>query len=159
MDHNAVRSSALEHATPLLRGSYNNPFTESHKTAYSHEMTDDDSIVAIRWLQQAAGNNTTSTTVQKYDKSFMLLLTIIVSLILTFYAFCMYQVCRRYVLCKRPRANDGIPGANGTILVHEGQQYNLSEGQRRAVLEAIFSEVSKVSLKQCRLLMVLSVLA
>jgi hypothetical protein len=91
----------------------------------------------------------------KDSKSFMLLTAVIVSLILTFYAICMFHLIRRYVWRKwlRPRlfpsssahtATAQEEAAGATVLVHEGQRYNLSEGQRRAVLEAIFSEASKV---------------
>jgi hypothetical protein len=37
-----------------------------------------------------------------------------------------------------------VGGPNETVIIHEGRTFNLSDNQRRAVLEAIFSENSKV---------------
>jgi hypothetical protein len=83
------------------------------------------------------------------EKPFTIMLTVLVSFILVFFLICTYQVMR-IMLCKclcnrdvRPAVVDPI-GTDDTMLVHEGRVFNLTGHQRRAVLEAIFSERSKV---------------
>jgi hypothetical protein len=80
----------------------------------------------------------------KNNEAFLLLTIGIVGLIMLFYAFCMYEVLRAWlcrVCCGRqPEVEE--PGE--TVLIHEGITHNLSSNQRRAVLEAILKENSKV---------------
>lgn len=90
-------------------------------------------------------NHTTSGGVERSDEneneSFLMLLTVIVALICLFYTLCTYQLIRQW-LCRR-LYRDAAPDPDSTVLVHEGQVFNLTGDQRRAVLEAIFSETSK----------------
>jgi hypothetical protein len=86
------------------------------------------------------------------EKPFTIMLTVLVSFILMFFIVCTYQVMR-ILLCKCLCGRDVRPAAVGpagngitddTVLVHDGRVFNLTGHQRRAVLEAIFSETSKV---------------
>jgi hypothetical protein len=91
---------------------------------------------------------TTGTTAGTADgnadnESFLFLLTIIVGLICLFYMACTYQLVRRYLI--RKCCVRGDPPVSDTVVVHDGRVFNLLGNQRRAVLEAIFSETSKVS--------------
>jgi hypothetical protein len=80
----------------------------------------------------------------KNNESFLLLTAGIVGLVMIVYVLCIYQaicvwLCR--VCCGRqPEVEE--PGE--TVLIHEGITFNLSSNQRRAVLEAILKENSKV---------------
>jgi hypothetical protein len=98
-------------------------------------------IAALRHLEESGD-----------EKPFTIMLTVLVSFILMFFIVCTYQVMR-ILLCKwlcgrdvRPTVVS--PSGNGnpdeTVLVHDGRVFNLTGHQRRAVLEAIFSETSKV---------------
>ena len=74
--------------------------------------------------------------------SFLLFASVIVGLILLAYAFCLVQIFRMWILrlcCGR----DYFQTAT-VVLVQEGNIFNLNPRQRRAALEAIFSETSKV---------------
>ena len=95
------------------------------------------------------------------DKSFAIMLAVLVALILLFFVICTYQVLRIWLcrcLCKRDlraaaAVANNVNGAADTVLVHDGRAFNLTGDQRRAVLEAIFSETSKVPLDTYSLLM------
>lgn len=73
----------------------------------------------------------------------------IVALIVLFYIICMFQCVKLYILkCCRQDSAVANSGATGTVLVHEGRVFNLSEDQRRAVLEAIYADNSKPATDQ-----------
>jgi hypothetical protein len=80
----------------------------------------------------------------KNNNAFLLLTVGIVGLIVLFYAFCMYEVMRVWLcrVCCGRQSEVEEPGE--TVLIHEGISFNLSSNQRRAVLEAILKENSKV---------------
>jgi hypothetical protein len=85
-----------------------------------------------------------SSSNPKNNESFLLLTAGIVGLIMVFYALCMYQVIRVWlcrVCCGR---QPEVAEAGETVIIHEGITFNLSDNQRRAVLEAILKENSKV---------------
>jgi len=79
-----------------------------------------------RVLQSAAKNNG--------NDAFLMFASIVVGLICLCYAYCMYQVVR-FWCCRQSRETDEP--------VTQGYAFNLNTKQRRAVLEAIFSETSK----------------
>jgi hypothetical protein len=101
----------------------------------------------------------TTTSNDSGDKSFTIMLTVLVGLILAFFVVCTYQILRIW-LCKHflhrsdtvetgEHAEDGTirqrsTNSSDTVLVHAGRVFNLSGYQRRAVLEAIFSDTCKV---------------
>jgi hypothetical protein len=104
--------------------------------------------------------STTATTANDSgNKSFAIMLTVLVGLILAFFVVCTYQILRIW-LCKHflhrsdtvetgEHAEDGTirqqsTNSSDTVLVHAGRVFNLSGYQRRAVLEAIFSDTCKV---------------
>lgn len=98
-----------------------------------------------RSLEQDEGASE-ETSAPKKNESFLLLTTIIVGLIVVFYCVCTYQIMRIWlckVCCGRQREDEDEEGGD-TVVVHEGRLFNLSGNQRRAVLEAIFLEASKV---------------
>ena len=101
-------------------------------------------IPIIRQLNESNTNKTTGGTDddsnENGDKAFLIMLTVMVSCICLFFTICVYQVLRIWV-CKR--APLGVP-MEETVLVHDGRIFNLTGDQRRAVLESIFSENSKV---------------
>lgn len=107
----------------------------------------------------SSSENPTTTTAQlrvlgemvvNEEKSFTIMLTVLVSFILIFFVICTYQVMRIWlckVICRRdvrPVVAETNADGTDTMLVHEGRVFNLTGHQRRAVLEAIFSETSKV---------------
>ena len=75
------------------------------------------------------------------SNAFLWFASVVVGLICCCYIYCMYQVIR-FWCCRRPNPLE----ISQTVLVHEGYVFNLNPRQRRAVLEAIFSETSKVRL-------------
>jgi hypothetical protein len=82
------------------------------------------------------------------SRSFTMLLSVIVGLILIFYVICTYQIMRMWlckVCCRSEREEEAVV----EVFDHNGRLFNLSGNQRRAVLEAIFSETSKVRRGQC----------
>jgi hypothetical protein len=112
-----------------------------------------------RTLTTATTSTTATTTNDSGDKSFTIMLTVLVGLILAFFVVCTYQILRIW-LCKHflhrsntvetgEHAEDGTirqqsTNSSDTVLVHAGRVFNLSGYQRRAVLEAIFSDTCKV---------------
>jgi hypothetical protein len=93
-----------------------------------------------RNLQDAQGNAGSTET----EKSFPVYLSTIVaiSLILIFITICTFHCLKGWV---RRKLCGHIPNPpEDAVLVQEVRAYNLSDDQRRAVLEAIFSEISKV---------------
>jgi hypothetical protein len=97
-----------------------------------------------RHLQEDESDSSSSSSSRKDNDSFLILTAAIVALILVFYALCMYQLLYRWmcrICCGRQLE---VGGPNETVIIHEGHTFNLSDNQRRAVLEAIFSENSKV---------------
>lgn len=105
------------------------------------------SSLVDRNLQEDESDPSTlsSSSSPKNNESFLLLTGGIVGLILIFYALCMYQVLRVWLcrVCCGRQPEVGEPDAE-TVLIHEGITFNLSSNQRRAVLEAILKENSKV---------------
>ena len=116
---------------------------------------------------QHGGNG---SNIPKANESSLMFIAIVVGLICLFYLICTLQ-CMRIWLCQKCRwcggNGDGDGDGNGggdnnnagegregrergsaadTVLVRQGRVFNLSGDQRRAVLEAIFSETSKVCL-------------
>ena len=80
------------------------------------------------------------------NDSFLLFASVIVGLISLAYVVCMIQMFKMWfcrVCCGREFV---LP--DHAIIVHEGQILELNARQRRAVLEAIFSETSKVRSKR-----------
>lgn len=71
--------------------------------------------------------------------TFIMFVTVAVGLVV--YMFCMVQMVRT---CFSRRHSDSEED-QGSVLVRDGLLFNLTTRQRRAVLEAIFSESSKVS--------------
>ena len=105
--------------------------------------------------------NSSSNSNNADDKSFAIMLTVLVALILVFFVVGMYHVLRLWLckcLCGRDltstnaasnaaaAASSSSGSGAATMLVHDGRVFNLTGHQRRAVLEAIFSETSKVRL-------------
>jgi hypothetical protein len=86
------------------------------------------------------------------NKSFSIMLAALVGLILLFFVICIYQVFKIWFLdlIYSYRDNGVLNDASGdtraVVLVHEGRAFNLTEHQRRAILETIFSSSSKVCL-------------
>lgn len=104
-----------------------------------------------RFLQNSNSSSSGITTANSDNQSFAIMLAVLVTLILLFFVVCTYQVLRNW-LCKlccgrdlRRSNNTATPLTDAdTVLVHDGRVFNLTGDQRRAVLEAIFSETSKV---------------
>jgi hypothetical protein len=71
------------------------------------------------------------------DDSFLVLQTLVIGLICLFYILYICQLVRRWIL--RWQGNSDV---EDTVLAHEERVFNLKGNQRRAVLEAIFSETS-----------------
>jgi hypothetical protein len=88
------------------------------------------------------------------NASFSIMLAVLVGLILLFFVTCIYQVFKIWFLnmiCSFRDHHGVVPNAPGgaadpVVLVHEGRAFNLTEHQRRAILETIFSSSSKVCL-------------
>jgi hypothetical protein len=81
------------------------------------------------------------STASTDDAWFLMFLAVIVGLISLAYAFCVFQMVRVWC-CRFCFGRDmTLPE---TSIVHQGRVLDLNPGQRRAVLEAIFSENSKV---------------
>jgi hypothetical protein len=102
------------------------------------------SSLVDRNLQEDESDPSTSSSSPKDNDPFLLLTAVIVGLVLIFYTLCTYQIMRLWlcrVCCGR---QPEVEGPGGTVIIHEGWTFNLSDNQRRAVLEAIFSENSKV---------------
>jgi hypothetical protein len=78
------------------------------------------------------------------DSSFgMLFAPVIAGLVVLAFIFCMWQMFRVWLLrvcCGRETSTSN----DRAIIVHKAQVFDLNSTQRRAVLEAIFSETSKV---------------
>jgi hypothetical protein len=93
-----------------------------------------------RILQENESGVAGSST--KENDYFLLLTTFLVVLILVFYSFCMYQFIRVWFcrICCGIEPEEPFP----TAIIQEGGRFNLYGIQRRAILEAIFSETSKV---------------
>lgn len=126
--------------------------------ANAHYVDDDATTTTATALRLLYENNASSNNAD--GKSFTIMLTVLVALILVFFVICTYQVLRIW-LCKCLCGRDYLQGTNSnaavaaagaasgsrdttTMLVHDGRVFNLTGRQRRAVLEAIFSETSKV---------------
>jgi hypothetical protein len=95
-----------------------------------------------RWLQSTMNatsqQNSSSDNSNPYNNSaFMMFLTVIVVLVVLCYLICLYHMIQMWC-CKREREEPP------RSVVVSGRVFNLTPGQRRAVLEAIFSENSKV---------------
>lgn len=75
------------------------------------------------------------------NESSTMFIAIIVGLICLFYLVCTFHCMRMWCLNKCARRSGD--GSADTVLLHEGRAFNLTGDQRRAVLEAIFSESSK----------------
>lgn len=65
-------------------------------------------------------------------------LTVLVIFIVSFFYYCMYEICR-FFWCPNAASEDSA------VLVTDGFRITLTPAQRRTVLEAIFSDTSKVS--------------
>ena len=90
-----------------------------------------------------------SSSSRTNEDSFLMFASVIVGIVALAYFFCMYHIFRTWFLrfcCGRETStiNDQV------ILVHEGRIFDLNSRQRRAVLEAIFSETSKVCYLRAR---------
>lgn len=109
--------------SPMLRGSWNDLPRFLQTTGGELQK---DSLVPAS--SDGSGSN-----------AFLWFASIVVGLICCCYIYCMYQVIR-FWCCRRPNPLE----ISQTVLVHEGYVFNLNPRQRRAVLEAIFSETSKV---------------
>lgn len=85
---------------------------------------------------------------QQQNESSLLFIMTIVSFICIFYLICTFQ-CLRLWLCHKLLGREAPIQPpiepDDTILVNDEFVSNLTDDQRRAVLEAIFSESSKVS--------------
>jgi hypothetical protein len=107
----------------MLRG----PARILHNETMVHNITGEDSHE----------HSTTSTD----EDWFLMFLAVIVGMILLAYAFCVFQMVR--VWCCHFCFGRNMALAE-TSIVHQGRVLYLNPGQRRAVLEAFFSENSKV---------------
>lgn len=110
------------------------------------------SLATTAQEQLESNTTTTNNTAQQdaasqndEDRPFLIMLTVMVACICSFFAICIYQILRIWI-CKRTPI--GLP-LEETVLVHEGRIFNLTGDQRRAVLESIFSESSKVRSVTC----------
>ena len=97
--------------------------------------------LVIRYLTETTTEQSPPPTSNKDDKGFLVMATIIVIFIVLSYAYCMYQVVRHFCCSRRDEVQ-----LSGSILVDQGVVFSLNPAQRRAVLEIIFSEMSKVRL-------------
>jgi hypothetical protein len=87
-----------------------------------------------------------SSSSRTSEDSFLMFASVIVGLIGLAYCFCMYQMFRMWFL----RFCCGQETSGRINVVHEGRSIDLNSNQRRAVLEAIFSETSKVCYARSR---------
>lgn len=79
----------------------------------------------------------------------MMFLTVVVVIVVIGHMLCLWKVARRW-FCGRSSTDEltpqGVTDENTPDrLVMSGRVFQLTKGQRRAVLEAIFSEQSEVS--------------
>lgn len=92
-----------------------------------------------RWLNENDGQNDNETSQPKVGAD-LLFVGCIVCTVGSCYIYCMWHMFRRWWCPGRADITADI-----TVLDHDGVKFNLDPTQRRAALEAIFSEASKVS--------------
>jgi len=99
-----------------------------------------------RHLANSAAEDGSVLDDESSNQSFFFILTVLVASISALcFLLCILQLIQHHLThycCKR---DDGVPETPDTVLVHKGRIFNLAGNQRRAVLEVIFSETSKVS--------------
>lgn len=109
-------------------------------TPQEDELSND---VGVEQISSSSGNRPDATTI------YLILLSVLVGMVCLFYAGCLYAIVRdwvRYRCCGgEPPQQEPEDGATDTVVVHEGRVFSVVGDQRRAVLEAIFKETSKVS--------------
>lgn len=94
----------------------------------------------------------TSPTATDNSKAFFILTFMIVGVIGLCYIHCMYVVIRRWFYCPQEDELNEVNRSRSN-LHHDGVVFiNLNAAQRRAILELIFSETSKVRKKSCGLI-------
>ena len=103
----------------------------------------------LRFLHNGTANNITigqnlnSQSKPTNQESFFMFSSVVVGFVLLAYTVCMFQMVHMWILrffCGRDYAQ-----STTVILVRDGSTiFNLNPEQRRAALEAIFSESSKV---------------
>jgi hypothetical protein len=81
-----------------------------------------------------------SSSIQKNEDSFLMFAPVIVGLVILAFFFCMYRMWLSRVFPGRETSTI----SDRAIIVHEKRIFDLNSKQRQAVLEAIFSEASKV---------------
>jgi hypothetical protein len=106
-----------------------------------HNITDEQE--QAHELESSHTHAPSSSSSRTNEDSFLMFASVIVGLIVLAYFFCMYQMFRIWFLwfcCGQETSTINVQ----PIFVHEGRIIDLNSRQRRAVLEAIFSETSKV---------------
>lgn len=99
-------------------------------------MSDSDSSLLRGAIQHSSVTRVLFESSNTDNASFFVFAASIVGLIGLCYLYCMFHVIRLWC-CK--------PEGEAAVLVTDGFSFSLSARQRRAVLEAIFSDTSKVS--------------
>lgn len=102
----------------------------------------DDSLASsvMRYITEATIEQSPPPTSNNDDESFLVVDTIMAIAIALCCVYCMFAVVRHF--CCRRRDDEVHP--SGSILVDQGVVFSLNPAERRAVLEVIFSEMSKV---------------
>jgi hypothetical protein len=91
--------------------------------------------------------SSSSSSNRTNEDYFLMFASVIVGFIILAYVICMYQMFRIWCLrfcCGQETSTINNNNDQPISLVHEGRILDLNSRQRRAVLEAIFSETSKV---------------
>lgn len=97
-----------------------------------------------RWLQDSDSEHTSSSHSDSKDNdSYLLFMCVIVGLVLVCYLVCMVQMVRM-CFCRNQRERDAMGEAQLSDRI-----FKLSTLQRRAILEMVFSENSKVRFRCC----------
>lgn len=123
-----------------------NKMTSLRGSSVNNVVADELPTTVVRLLQTVLNvtasqqQNSNVGSSNPYDNNaFMMFLTVIVVLVVLCYIVCLWHMVR--IWCCKRSASDQQAAHD---LVISGRVFDLTTDQRRAVLEAIFSETSKV---------------